>query len=179
VSNPIPYESDRPNWSDDAVLARAAAILSVKLGPECRGDEAEKALARAMAFSSGTYDLARSLDLSGWMIDDEILEELGNADMCRIDAHRELVARWVEARHIRPQRDVGAAVSVSQRGQPSQHGEVVAVDLVQASYTVFCPGLGHVREGLGTHGIIVPYESVHALCPAPETFELEAQTTHA
>jgi hypothetical protein len=41
-------------------------------------------------------------------------------------------------------------------------GEIVKIDDELATYLVFCPAAGHVREGLGTHGVIFPFEDVEA-----------------
>jgi hypothetical protein len=60
---------------------------------------------------------------------------------------------------------IGSIVSFQGRYNPETHaydrieGEVTAVDK-RGRATVFCPSLGHVRTGLGTHGWIIPVEKL-------------------
>lgn len=167
-------DAGRPAYNSDDVRQRAAALLCVELGAESSTPDAIVSVARALGRSSNTFDLAKALDGDGWSIDDDVLDILRDSDGHHSDAHRAAVAEWVESRRIRPLRDVGEAVSFEVRGEQLD-GEITRVDAAQATYTIYVPSLGHVRAGVGTNGIIIPFEQVHGLCPAPETFELEAQ----
>lgn len=165
---------DRPKITADAVRQRAATALCTRLGSEFNTDDAIAEMAKAMRFSSGSFELAKALEMSGWSIDDDLLEELLEADHRLLIAHQEVIAEWVLDRKIKPLRDVGAAVTVTYRGKPLA-GEITRIDPKHATYSVYCPDLGHVRAGAGTHGIVVPFEDVHGLCPSPESFALEME----
>lgn len=168
-------DAGRPAYSSEDVLQDAAARFCAELGSqEVLTSEAIASMARAIGRASGVFDLAKELERDGWEVDDQMLERLLDADSHRVDAHRAAVAAWVARRRIRPLRNVGSVVSLLHRGARVE-AEIVAIDRDHATYTVCAPSMGHVREGCGVHGIIVPYEQVHDLCPPPEVFDLEAE----
>ncbi|ABM97006.1 hypothetical protein [Methylibium petroleiphilum] len=168
------FDAGRPGRESAAVLTLAAHLLCADVGSGQCDAESVASMARAMRSSYSGFSLARALEGDGWDVDDHLLERLLESDSYRSTAHRAAIAEWVTQRGIKPLREVGEAVSFIYRGA-TVSGEIVSIDLPQATYTVFVPSMGHVRAGLGVHGIIIPYEQVHNLCPGPESFRLEAQ----
>jgi hypothetical protein len=51
------------------------------------------------------------------------------------------------------------------KGPERTAGEITEIDTGRGHYTVCCPSLGHVKEGLGTHGFIFPFEKVEEWNP--------------
>ena len=98
-------------------------------------------------------------DYCGWTINAAIVEALDVAASVRLILHRDAVLKWVREQGIHPKLAMGALVSVNILGK-LEPGEIVGIDEDCANYTVCIPGLGHVREGMGTHGIILSFEHV-------------------
>ncbi|MBK6616503.1 hypothetical protein [Ottowia sp.] len=119
-----------------------------------------------------TFEAAKRLSSASWDVDDETLEVLGDRSVHMLDAQRTAVAKWVSQRGVKPQRVMGSPVDLVHLGE-TVRGEIVSIDVEQAQYTVFCASLGHVRQGVGTHGLIVDFERVHDLAAPAEAFTLE------
>jgi hypothetical protein len=177
-----PHSSQqRPGYRSDDVLEAAAREL-VQSMPDINGDIESHvaAIAKVLKEGSPTFDgyrLARSLEESyGWDADMDLAQSLDAASVIVGALVREATARWVAANSIRPKKAIGDMVSVETRNNEGRRGtytgEIVAIDEAHAAYTVMIEALGHVREGTGTHGIIVPYETLHELADPPEEFVL-------
>lgn len=117
--------------------------------------------------------------VSGWDDGFEIAKKLerrfhwdGNSSLVDIldgldfyGAHGAALIRWIEENGIVPRLEVGAQVKVHRTDAAIHDGEIRAIDAKRGTYTVMIPALGHVREGLGTHGSILDWDEVEALNP--------------
>lgn len=131
-------ESERLNYLDDAV--------------ELMGS----------AFVSDGYQLAKILDRKGYDPDSRLVEILENAYSLLQDAHTRAVKEWVKGWNVQVPWQVGQTVQIKHKGK-TVDGEVVAIRADEATCTVLCPSLGHVRKGLGTNGLIINSEDVRAV----------------
>jgi len=135
-------------------------------------DEVRKSLESAMDFEDDGYKIARQLDNDGWDVDAELVHILDNAFPNRIRIHRDFVAKWVEENGIKPTFEVGQTVAFKERNK-SHTGEITRINEKQAEYTIYCAEMGHVREGTGSHGVILPFEAVsipeESVEPCPTT----------
>ena len=125
-------------------------------------------IASVISGSRDGYEMARDLERKGWYCTSQMVEWLDGADYDLYSAHDQAVAEWVAAEGIKPSLAIGASVTFTTpafhakgRG-PTLAGEITAIDEKHARYTVFVPELGHVREGCGTHGIILPFEEIES-----------------
>jgi hypothetical protein len=170
VGTPRPKESD-PEVLDEtvkAILPRVIQWLGTDYRPEEDAEIADQ-LRGAIEYCWGGYDIARRLDEHyHWTCDAELVEILEDVSSARRDAQRKFEARWVKATGITPKFSVGDAVRGKTRGE-EYSGFVARVDLLQGTYLVRVPSLGHItaeearnsRTG-GTLGVVLPWEEVHA-----------------
>jgi len=73
-----------------------------------------------------------------------------------------LVNRWVLQNGISPKYSVGQRVSIKKENKKHE-GVIVKVDESVAKYLVRCEDLGHVAKGIGTHGVLIPFEETEKL----------------
>jgi hypothetical protein len=174
----------RPTCNDPELLAVAArAILqAMPAGTVAENDEAAAIadIVRALRIEAPAFDeyrLTRQLENCGWDCNREIVDAFEIASGEIHQAVRKATKAWVVANRIKPRLEVGAEAKVMARGssfvKQQYDGEVVAVDVDHATYTVMVPALGHVREGQGTRGVIVHFEDLHPLAMPVEEFQLE------
>jgi hypothetical protein len=116
----------------------------------------------AVRWSSDGYDRARELDRKGWAVDAALVELLSDVDGEIYRAHATAVKQWIDATGARPHLNVGASVVLPAGVDAGAAGEIISVSEIAGSYTVFVPSLGHVRDGLGTHGRIFAWEMLEA-----------------
>ena len=161
----------RPMRSDDFVIKKAAELMLPDflewLGEDAQDTEYElKTLIEVFdrAFDFDGYEMAKLLDEKHYGSNTELVDVMSNAYRKVDEAHRNAVSEWIRAYNIQPQLAVGDVVPCSRKvhGQPAQElsGEITAIDTKQAKYTIFVASLGHVKEGLGTHGFVVPFEDI-------------------
>lgn len=149
----------RPKLNDDAVIALVAEELAIKIADWMSNyddiEEIENDLKRALKYHSDGYELARELD--DYNPDAELVDILDNALDMKLSAHDQVCRRWVSDNGLVGP-NIGASVSFTFDGKRIE-GEVVNnYDYGQSS--VFCESLGHVREGLGTHGVVINWEDL-------------------
>lgn len=171
----------RPDHCNPAILEQAAR----EIAQDMRGldgdldawiaDIADALAAEAPVFDA--YRIGKVLEHKhGWDVDMDTVQALDAASCTVSQLVRAATAQWVAQCAIRPQLVVGDLVCVLARdraGRKAQYlGEIVEIDEVHATYTVMIAELGHVREGTGTYGVIVPYEQLHELAAPPESFTL-------
>lgn len=156
----------RPAVTASEVHARLvehlAKRISAALG-EPLGEHSIASLRRATEtwFVDSAFRMARNLDNDGWDVNDDLTDVLSDAQAYGHMAHNAVVAEWVAKYDIRPPLPIGARVRC--KVQRVEHvGEVTAIDAKRATYTVLVEALGHVRDGNGTHGVVLPYEAVTA-----------------
>lgn len=155
----------RPKESDPDVIQAAARALAERLRSEFSAEDfpspdTETELAGVIGRQHDGYDIAKHLERShGWNIDAATVEILDEADYAISSAQRQMEARWVELAKPTPSLAIGARVRHRIRWE-DHDVEVTAIDAKQGKYTVLVEALGHVREGVGTHGFIVNWEEV-------------------
>lgn len=119
-------------------------------------------LTDALKWEHDGYQLAADLDDVGWEPDAELVAILNDAAFIRHSVRHKRVRQWVKDWDIKPAVLVGTKVHV-RRGFGYVQGEVIATNAEDATYTVFCESLGHVRSGDGTRGMIANFEDVTAV----------------
>lgn len=165
------YQRPRPKRHDAAIRRQAAEALVPEieewLGESISGPECEE-LVRTLSSCCGddAYDIARELERGGYTPDSSLVEVLDGFDTYRI--HADAVRLWIAETGATPKLSIGATVAIPVK--MAEHngvvGEIIAINERHGEYTVFCAALGHVREGLGTHGLIFPWEEIEAATPA-------------
>ena len=159
----------RPKRTDDDVIAQAAERLADELmrwadATENRAgyvEDAKKVIEKCTYHNS--YELAKDLEFKGYTPDTELVEILEGASLHLYASHQKAVAAWVQAGGITaPVVCIGDMVSFERQGKRIS-GEITRIEEQTAQVIVCCPDLGHVREGLGTHGIYACYEELQII----------------
>ncbi len=161
----------RPAISSDTILRTVAgeiAALLPNLGEVT--DETISDLVSALRHESPFFDaykMARHLEqFHHWDCDADTVDACETAWASVLEHHRKEVSNWVAANSIRPKKSLGDKVRVLTRGpdrtQQEYEGEIARIDADQAIYSVMIPKLGHVRDGVGTHGTLFNFEQVEA-----------------
>jgi len=160
----------RPNSQSDEVLAEVANKLMprvaqwLQLDPE--GEEYELELKehandilKAIEVSKDGYKMASYLDdRCGWDVDSGLVDIMDGADF--YGCERKAVMEWIKDNDVKPRLEVGEVVTVKlSRDDSERRGEIIKIG-DDATYTVMIPYLGHVRQGVGTHGNIFKWEAV-------------------
>jgi hypothetical protein len=111
-------------------------------------------------FHKDGYQIARILEKDMWYEPDvHLVDDMDSIPhKCRECVRRE-VEKWVIDCEITPKYEVGNEVRVTVRNV-EYIGEIAAVNSKDATYTIFIQELGHVREGVGTHGTIKKFEEI-------------------
>ena len=152
----------RPDRYDEAVIARAAALLFDRLPTDCDGRaDGDEDLRDALVDHEDGYAIARALETRGWVVDAEMVAALDGG--CLADALDELTEQWVKTSGIRPRLALGAAATVKLTGRLNGvfEGTIGRIHERDGTYTVRIPALGHVPAGqLGTQGLVLPWENV-------------------
>lgn len=120
-----------------------------------------------MPYEDG-YEMANKLERRfGWDADSSLVDLLDG--VCFYEAHGKVLGRWIEENGILPRLEVGARVRARQHATDAaiHEGEIRSIDAKRGTYTVMIPALGHVRGGLGTHGIVLDWCEVEALNTEP------------
>lgn len=161
----------RPNGSHDSVKRLVAdelmpQILDWLQGQEDDEDEVREQLIDVLEDHRDGYEMAKRLeDDYDWDCDSELVDILDGSNF--YEHRKAAVMAWIRDNGIMPRFAMGQEVKVKQsRYDKTIHdGEIRAVN-VDGTYTVMIPALGHVREGIGTHGSVLPWEDVEDLNPA-------------
>ena len=157
----------RPKHTDipaKAVAEKLADDVMAWLGGE--GGSRESViddLEKAIAYGLDGYAIAKYLDNDcSWNVDADLVEILENAYWIRSSLHDKAVEAWVLACGIKPRLQLGTPVKVKNRatGNKVLDGQIVSIDEKRGTYTVCIEALGHVREGMGTTGSVLPFEDV-------------------
>lgn len=159
----------RPTMYDDGVCRVAAEKLWERIKRDSGDDAADneasiKSITEAIRYDDDGYAIARHLEHDGWDPDAQMVDTLDSAFSEKLRACETETSKWVDENGIKPEFAVGSSVRFKDRSTRKSHvGEVTKVELDQARYWLFCEELGHVREGVGTHAIVLNYEDVEAL----------------
>ena len=162
---------NRPNRHDLAVRQAAAekawpefrTWLIANDATEAEADEdcetALRELADALEWNEDGYDVAQHLERQGWDADDGLVDAARRLVDALYVAHDEAVKAWAVATEQRPTFKLGDHVRFEHPGrQRPVNGEVTKIDAARAKYVVFCASIGHVRQGVGSHGIYINFE---------------------
>lgn len=162
-------EKPRPSYNDNRVVEGAAKKLLPSVikwlknnGDQNPEDEESGILAdleSAIRYETDAYRMAYNLHKGYWEPDYELVEILSGASFLMDDSYRDLVEEWVTANDIKPQYSIEAQVTLDVNGK-SVTGEIVQILAATAQYVIHCPELGHVKKGVGTHGLVINYEDV-------------------
>lgn len=151
----------RPNEYDSSLTRLAAKDLLEDLRkafPDESFDEEDSiySLSEAIRYDDDGYAICRNLENDGWDCDSQMVEIMDNASGYKYRHHKEQVREWVKQSNpaLLP---VGTAVTFERRGQ-SHQGVISKVNGDLAEYTVYVEAMGHVREGIGTHGCVLRSE---------------------
>jgi hypothetical protein len=168
------YQRPRPKRHDKAILRQAAEALVPEVEEwigESISDQERERLVSTLASRCGddAYDIARELERDGYTPDSHLVEILDGFDTYRI--HAEAVRVWIAETGAAPKLAIGATVAIPARMREHEGvvGEIAAINERSGEYTIYCAALGHVREGLGTHGLIFSWEEIEALPPIPRS----------
>ena len=113
------------------------------------------------------YEIAKELDSRYyWDSDAELVDILDDLTFLFHDVKSFLVKKWIKDNNISPKYQKGDKVIVDSSMLPRKDrkkerydGEINHI-YEDGSYSIFIEDLGHVREGSGTHGIILYWEKI-------------------
>lgn len=158
----------RPNRMSDEVLAEVANRLMPRVlqwlqmgqdNPEAT--DIAKDIVAVLEVSSDGYKMAKELeDGHGWDdADSDLVDILEGADY--YGTLQTALKAWVKDNNLKPKYEVGEVVTVRKvsREGDEHRGEIISIG-DDGTYTVMIPTLGHVRQGVGTHGIYFTWEDV-------------------
>jgi hypothetical protein len=117
----------------------------------------------AIEFEDNSYEIVKYLeDTCFWSVDRDLIDVMDEVSHFRYLSHKYYVEKWVLNNGVTPKGQLGQSVSFKQKGQQVA-GTIKKIIEEEAKYLVFCPELGHVESGIGTHGTYLPYEDVKLL----------------
>lgn len=109
---------------------------------------------------SDGYELAKELDRDcGYDVNTELVNILDGFSHKLYMECQKFEKKWVIDCNITPKHSIGDKVHISRKGKIYE-GEISAINNEVAEYTICVPELGHVREGVGTHGAIEHFENI-------------------
>lgn len=167
--------AERPKYSDRETLTRAVdKIIPEVLNWLQDGSTAEDIREDLLAVSSypdDGYELCRKLDsYHHWQVNAQLVEIMDGMSHYKHTALEDREKEWIAAEGIKPKYGVGNTVEFPREDEVCS-GKVYRVEVDVGKYVVFCPQLGHVEIGPGTHGVYINFEDVK---PAPT----EAENKH-
>jgi len=111
-------------------------------------------------FHCDGYELARDLEKDmGFDSDRNLVDDMDCiSDECR-NCLNENIEKWAQECNITPKYSIGDEVKLKM-DNVEYIGEIAEINLKRAFYVIFVEELGHVREGVGTHGVIKNFEEV-------------------
>lgn len=121
-------------------------------------DEILREFVNAIQYEDDKVRICTSLD--AWDPCERLYDVLDHLFAKRRDAERELVATWIKENKITLSKRVGDAVKFKSVRNGILSGEITQAMPESAQYCIFVESLGHVREGVGTHGMIVNEEDL-------------------
>ena len=132
-------------------------------------DSIRDELMLVISYSKDGYEMAKNLDDDySWSSDSNLVDILDSLSF--YDARKKLVQKWIKDNDIKPFYLDGQEVTISSkhlpykyRDKPFYKGIVIKVNFEEGTYLVKSSELGHVSEGLGTHGIILDWDKVEKI----------------
>lgn len=99
------------------------------------------------------YEFTKLLERNhSWDCNRELVDILDGYDLW--GAHREFEKRWVAAYRVFPSLLISATLTYE--GHPAEITKIYA----DGKYCIYCADLGHVKQGPGTHGVLVNWEEI-------------------
>lgn len=149
----------RPTYGSAEIMAMVANGLMPQIiqwggFKESDMQEVSEQLINVLRSFGDGYEMAKALDdRYSWDSDSELVDILEGADFH--SATRTAVLAWIIDNDIKAKFEVGRQVQIkpSPRDSAMKAGEIVDI-CEDGNYCVMIPELGHVREGLGTHGML-------------------------
>jgi hypothetical protein len=169
--------SPRPRRHDAPIVREAAEVIADRilgwfdetLSDEDLGNERKRLidwLVDTIAYHDNGYTMAKDIERElGYEADRQMVDILESVGPEIVRIHQREVAKWVESWGIELKFKGGDKVSYFERQDgygkiQKVIGEVSGCYEKTASYSVYVPEKGHVRNGAGTHGVIVNCEDV-------------------
>ena len=163
-SPPLPCSSSsecppRPSRRDPEIIAAAATKLAPQVIEWMTGTDSDlpqliEDLKKAMRWDSDGYQLARRMD--DYEPDAQLVEILDEAGHLVRAEHEKACIAWVEANGLKGP-EIGARVKYHRQGE--ELGTVTR-NWPEGRSTVAFASLGHVTEGMGSHGFILEWEAL-------------------
>ena len=158
---------NRPKRNNEEIMSETAKVIAKKVLSWTRQDyfteeDVIDALCKVLPFSDDGYELAKEMEDEGFDADSELVSIMEGASWELDRQHRKAVKQWVKDNDIRPKLKEGDEIhiQVRQRDRTKYDAIIAEVREETAEYMVAVPDLGHIKEGLGTHGYILRYEWV-------------------
>lgn len=159
--------NSRPKINSKEVAVSAARLLLPKVMSWLKVDEGKykdediiNDLACAMRYHSDGFEIAERLKGDFYWEPDAMLVDILDCHH-KHECYKDLVREWVKENDIKPQLMIGQSVEYKDPFK-IQNGVITKIHYDTAEYEIFSESLGHVKEGCGTYGVIIPYESVNA-----------------
>jgi len=162
----------RPSRYDDEICRAAARVMAPKFfeycgeanPPEREFEHMVEQLAGALShtMSCDGFELAYELKRTYCWEGDEQLVELCSELGWEVGRQADVAVRqWIIDNNVEPPLAVGTPVLyLDAHGGSGWCGAEITRSIAETGeFTVFVESLGHVREGIGTHGFVVPWES--------------------
>jgi len=167
----------RPTDYDEAVTRAAVERMASRLEEEYPEDFPTSGRAGVIAdllksiphaCGADGYQIARALDTyCFWDIDAGMVEVLSEFAHDRWHCRDEAVKAWVIEHNVTPKLGVGSKLMLPAHRLLGPKGsdtlvecEIVQIDTALATYLLFSEAAGHVREGVGTHGVNIACEDL-------------------
>lgn len=154
----------RPTKKAPEIIRKAAEALATEvkewLGPddETEIEEIIKDLEKALKWHRDGYEIAKRMD--DYMPDAALVDILDRAGWLVDKAHNEACVLWLQEAKLK-EPEIGALVRHTK--MPERGIGTVVRNSPEGTSTVSFPTMGHVTEGLGTIGFILPWEELEAV----------------
>ncbi len=154
----------RPKRYDEAITKAAAKSIAPEvkrwLHDDTTLEQVETDLLKSMRYGGGDgYELAKSIERVGYNPDAELVEILDGVGIAKIRAHDAACREWVTANNIQPPA-IGSWVTWPKCHEKNSGQGEVTRNNPEGTSTVCFAALGHIKEGLGTHGYVVAWEEL-------------------
>ena len=123
-------------------------------------EELKENFTASYLFNCDGYELARDLEREmGFDSDSALVDDMNSISYHCHSCLRENVENWVKDCEITPKYPIGDEVSVWVKNV-NYIGEISKIYERTADYCILIEELGHVRDGVGTHGTIKKFEEI-------------------
>lgn len=149
---------------DEAYNEMAEEILDWLKDPNCTTEEIVSDLKENFQpyelENSDGYELAKEFESNyGYDADTELVNIMDGFSHIIYTACKKAERKWVQDCRITPKYSIGDKVHVSHKAKIYE-GEIADIKNDLAEYVIYVQDLGHVKEGVGTHGLIKRFEDI-------------------